>query len=118
MSYKVEERGGLLYVKTTVGPGRKNDAATVITTQQVLHFLAENYPTYNIQETVKGGSATNGASNERRTNEWVFSYDGGQPAVIAAESTPPPSTPPPSISPPTDTTKKYRKVRKMRPKQK
>ena len=49
MSYKVEERGGLLYVKTTVGPGRKNDAATVITTQQVLHFLAENYPTYNIQ---------------------------------------------------------------------
>ena len=114
MSYKVEERGGLLYVKTTVGLGRKNDPATVITTQHVLHFLAENHPTYNIQETVKGGLATNAASNEHRTNEWVFSYDGGQPAIIAEETAPPP----PSTPPPSDTTKKYRKVRKMRPKQK
>jgi hypothetical protein len=120
MSYKFEEKEGSLYVTGHVGPGRKGDAPSVITTQHVLTWLKENHPSYTVGETLQGGQAHNAGSEPQRTNVWVFSYScGNTPSTLAQLVAPIDDidlSPPPS-PPITNPIKKYRKVRKMRPKQ-
>jgi len=117
MSYKFEEKEGSLYVTGHVGPGRKGDAPSIITTQHVLMWLKENHPSFTIGEMLQGGQAHNAGSEPQRTNVWVFSYNcGSTPAELAEPIDDIDQSPAPS-PPNTNSIKKYRKVRKMRPKQ-
>jgi hypothetical protein len=76
MNIKLKKVKKQLYVRATIPPALKGNPTDVINTEDVLAWLKENHPSYQIEKTKVDGIAHNGGNKKGRTGTWVFILKG------------------------------------------